>query len=49
VNHMIRSVYYTNFQSCLRYGIISGGGDYESKNIQCKQKKKVILVISGVS
>jgi hypothetical protein len=45
---MITSTYYTNFQSCLKYGIIFLGGDNESKNI-FKFKKNVIWIISGVS
>jgi hypothetical protein len=28
---MKRNIYYSNFQSCLRYGIILWGGDIESK------------------
>jgi hypothetical protein len=44
---MIRNIYYSNFHSCLRYGIILWGGDSESNKI-FKLKKKA-LRISGVS
>jgi hypothetical protein len=31
--YMIRNIYYLNFHSCLRYGIILLGGDSESNKI----------------
>jgi hypothetical protein len=30
--YVIRNTYYSNLQSCLRYGIILWGGDNESNN-----------------
>jgi hypothetical protein len=45
--YIIRNIYFLNFESCLRYGIILWGGDKESKNIFKMQR--VILVIRGVS
>jgi hypothetical protein len=44
--YMIRNIYFSNFESCLRYDIILWGGDKESKNI-FKLQKKVLRVISG--
>jgi hypothetical protein len=46
--YMIRKIYYSNFHSCLRYGIILWGGDNESKTI-FKLQKKALQIISGVS
>jgi hypothetical protein len=46
--NMIRNIYFSNFESCLRYGIILFGGDKESKNI-FKLQKRVLPIISGVS
>jgi hypothetical protein len=46
--YVIRSIYYTNFQSCLRCIILWGGVDNESENI-LELQKKVIKIISGVS
>jgi hypothetical protein len=46
--YMIKNIYYANFQSCLRCGIILCGGDNESNNI-FKLQKKVLQIISGVS
>jgi hypothetical protein len=47
-HYIIRSIYYTNLQSHLRYGIIFWGRANKSKNI-LKCKKKVIWIVSGVS
>jgi hypothetical protein len=46
--YMIRNIYFSNFESCLRYGIILWGRDNESNKI-FKLKKKVLQIISGVS
>jgi hypothetical protein len=46
--YMITNIYFSNFESCFRYGIILWGGDKESKNI-FKLQKRVLRVISGVS
>jgi hypothetical protein len=45
---MIRSIYYSNLQSCLTYGITLFGRDKESNTI-FKFQKQVIQIISGVS
>jgi hypothetical protein len=45
---MIKNIYFSNFESCLRYGIIIWGGDNESNKI-FKLQKKVLRIISGVS
>jgi hypothetical protein len=45
--YMTRNIYFSNFESCLRYGIILWGGDKESKNI-FKLQKRVLPIISGV-
>jgi hypothetical protein len=45
---MIRNIYYSNFHSCLMYGIILWGGDNESKTI-FKLQKKALRIISDVS
>jgi hypothetical protein len=46
--YMMINIYFSNFESCFRYGIILWGGDKESKNI-LKLQKRVLRVISGVS
>jgi hypothetical protein len=46
--YMIRNIYFSNFESCLTYGIILWGEDNESNNI-FKFQKKVLRIISGVS
>jgi hypothetical protein len=46
--YMTRNVYYSNFESCLMYGIILLEGNNDSKNI-FKLQKKVLQIISGVS
>jgi hypothetical protein len=45
--YMIRNICYSNFQSCLRYGIILCGGDNEINIF--KLQKKVLQIISVVS
>jgi hypothetical protein len=46
--YMIKSIYYSKLQSCLKYGIIFWGG--ESENISIfKLQKRVIRIISGTS
>jgi hypothetical protein len=37
--YMIRNIYYSNFQSCLRYGVILWDGDNKSNRIFKLQKK----------
>jgi hypothetical protein len=44
---MIRNIYFSNFESCLRYGIILWGGDKCDKLF--KLQKKVLRIISGVN
>jgi hypothetical protein len=45
---MIRSIYYANFQSLMRYGIIFWGGDNESiKTI--KLQKGILQLMSSVN
>ena len=39
--YVIRSIYYMNFQSCLRCIILWGGDDNESENILELQKKSL--------
>jgi hypothetical protein len=46
--YMIRNIYYSNFDPCLRCGIILWGGNNESNNI-FKLQKKVLQIISGDS
>jgi hypothetical protein len=46
--YIIRSIRYSNFHSCLEYGIILWGGDSECNNI-FKLQKKALRIISGVS
>jgi hypothetical protein len=46
--YMIRNIYFSNFESCLRYGFILWGGDNESNTI-FKLQKKVLQIISVVS
>jgi hypothetical protein len=46
--YIIKSIYYSNFQSSLRYGIIFWGGGSESKPV-FKLQKRVIQIISGAS
>jgi hypothetical protein len=46
--YMIRIIYFSNFESCLRNGIIFWGGDRASDSI-FKLQKRVLRVISGVS
>jgi hypothetical protein len=48
VNLYIRNIYYSNFHSCLRYGIILWGGDSGSNKI-FKLQKKALRIIGGVS
>jgi hypothetical protein len=45
---MIRNMYFSNYESCLWYGIILWGGNNESNKI-FKLQKKVLRIISGVS
>jgi hypothetical protein len=45
---MIRSIYYENFQSLLRYGIIFWGGDNESIKI-FKFQKRILRLMSSVN
>jgi hypothetical protein len=47
-SYMVKSIYYSDFQSSLRYGIIFWGGSSESKPI-FKLQKGVIQIISGGS
>jgi hypothetical protein len=46
--YMIRNIYFSNFDSCMRYDIILWGGDNESNKI-FKLQKKVLRINSGVS
>jgi hypothetical protein len=48
MGHYIRNIYYSNFHPCLRYDIISWGGDNGSNTI-FKLQRKVIRITSGVS
>jgi hypothetical protein len=48
IANMIRIIYYSNFHSCLRYGIILWGGDSLSNKI-FKLQNKALRIISGVS
>jgi hypothetical protein len=45
--YMKSNIYYSNFDSCLRYGIILWGGASESNNT-FKLQKKALRIISGV-
>jgi hypothetical protein len=45
---MIRSIYFSNFESCLQYGIILWGG-YNNCDKLFKLQKKVLRIISGVN
>jgi hypothetical protein len=47
-SYMIKCIYYSKFQSCLKYGIIFWGGSSESLSI-FKLQKRVIQIISGAS
>jgi hypothetical protein len=44
--YTVRNIYYSNFQSCLRFGILLWGGDNESI---FKLQKKVLQIISVVT
>jgi hypothetical protein len=46
--YMIWNIYFSNFESFLRYRFILWSGDNESNNI-FKLQKKVLRIISGVS
>jgi hypothetical protein len=46
--YMIRIMYFSNFESCLRYGIILWGRDRASDSI-FKLQKRVLQVICGVN
>jgi hypothetical protein len=46
--YMIRSIYFSNFESCLWYIIILWGGDNDCDKL-FKLQKKVLRVISGVN
>jgi hypothetical protein len=45
---MIRNIHYSNFHSCLGYGIILWDRDNENNTIY-KLQKKVLQIFSGVS
>jgi hypothetical protein len=47
-SYIIRNIYYSHFQLCLRYGITLLGGDNESNTLLTLQMK-VLQVISDVS
>jgi hypothetical protein len=46
--YMIRNIYFSNFHSCLRYGIILWCGDSGNNKI-FQLQKKALGIISGVS
>ena len=45
---MLRSIYFSYFQLCLRYGIIFWGEDSESKT-EFKVQKRFVRIISGAN
>jgi hypothetical protein len=47
-SYIIKCIYYSKFQSCLKYGIIFWGESNESLSI-FKLQKRVIRIISGAS
>jgi hypothetical protein len=46
--YMIRSIYFSNFESCLRYSVILWGGHNDCDKL-FKLQKKVLRIISGVN
>jgi hypothetical protein len=46
--YMMRNIYFSNFESCLRYGIILWGGDNDCDKL-FELQKKVLQIISGVN
>jgi hypothetical protein len=46
--YMIRNIYFSNFESCLQYGIILWGGHNDCDKL-FKLQKKVLQIISGVN
>lgn len=46
--HHLKTIYYANFQSHLRFGIIFWGGSSETKNLILKTQKRVVRLLLGL-